>query len=45
MQRSTLRTAIPLYNMSTPAQAPVFHQFVGGLLKMDQWKEFRDYQT
>lgn len=45
MQRSTLRTAIPLFNMSTPAQAPVFHQFVSALLKLDQWKEFRDYQT
>lgn len=45
IQRSTMRTVTPLYHMTTAAQAPGFHAFVGGLLKSDQWKEFREYQT
>lgn len=45
MQRSALRTAVPLYKMSSPAQAPAFHQFVGGLLSMDQWKSYQNYQA
>jgi len=45
MQRSTLRTAVPLYRMSTAAQAPAFHAFVAGLLKTEQWKEYHDYQA
>ncbi len=45
MQRSTLRTAVPLYRMSTAQQAPAFHAFVGGLLANQQWRDFRDYQA
>ncbi|GFZ51807.1 hypothetical protein JCM24511_09575 [Saitozyma sp. JCM 24511] len=45
MQRSALRTAVPLYRMSTPQQAPAFHHFVGGLLASQQWKDYRDYQA
>ncbi|KAK1926054.1 putative TIP120-family protein TIP120B [Papiliotrema laurentii] len=44
MQRSTLRTAVPLYRISGPAQAPVFHAFVNGLLAKNEWKEYRDYE-
>ncbi|ORY22630.1 armadillo-type protein [Naematelia encephala] len=43
MQRNALRTAVPLYKMSTSQQAPVFHTFMSALLN-DQWKDFRDYQ-
>lgn len=45
MQRSTMRTVVPLYKMSTPQQAPAFHAFVGKLLADQQWKDFRDYQA
>lgn len=44
MQRSTLRTAVPLYRISSPAQAPVFHAFVNALLAKNEWKEYRDYE-
>lgn len=40
-----MRTAVPLYKMSTAAQAPIFHQFVSDLLKAEEWKEYRDYQA
>lgn len=45
MQRSALRTAVPLYRMSSPAQAPAFHAFVAGLLNQDQWKSYQNYQA
>lgn len=45
MQHSTMRTAVPLFKMSTAAQAPVFHHFVTDLLKQDEWKEYSDYQA
>lgn len=45
MQRSTLRTVVPLYGMSTQAQAPAFHALVLSLLRMEQWKEYRDYHA
>ncbi|WVQ93760.1 hypothetical protein IAU59_000837 [Kwoniella sp. CBS 9459] len=45
MQRSTLRTAIPLYKMSSAQQAPAFHAFVGSLLTSDKWRDFKDYQA
>ena len=45
MQKATLRTAVPLYRLSTPAQAPAFHAFVGGLLSKKEWKEFQNYQA
>ncbi|KAL7418817.1 hypothetical protein Q5752_006501 [Cryptotrichosporon argae] len=45
MQRSALRTAVPLYKMSTATQAPAFHAFVAGLLQADKWKEYRDYEA
>ena len=32
MQRSALRTAVPLYRLSTAQQAPAFHALVGDLL-------------
>nr|XP_018266798.1 tip120-family protein [Kwoniella dejecticola CBS 10117]OBR88956.1 tip120-family protein [Kwoniella dejecticola CBS 10117] len=44
MQRSTLRTAVPLYKLSNPQQAPQFHAFVSGLLASDKWRDFKDYQ-
>lgn len=40
-----MRTVTPLFNMTTASQAPAFHAFVGGLLKSDQWKEFREYKS
>ena len=45
MQRSALRTAVPLFKMSTAAQAPKFHEFVAGLLLNEKWKDYRDYQA
>ncbi|OCF45173.1 tip120-family protein [Kwoniella heveanensis CBS 569] len=45
MQRSTLRTAIPLYKMSSAQQAPAFHAFVSNLLTSDKWRDFKDYQA
>ncbi|WWC99318.1 hypothetical protein V866_006219 [Kwoniella sp. B9012] len=45
MQRSTLRTAVPLYKLSNPQQAPQFHSFVSGLLATDKWRDFKDYQA
>ncbi|KIR37274.1 tip120-family protein [Cryptococcus deuterogattii MMRL2647] len=45
MQRSTLRTVVPLYKSSTPQQAPAFHAFVENLLSNEKWKEFKDYQA
>ncbi|OWT40724.1 tip120-family protein [Cryptococcus neoformans Bt1] len=45
MQRSTLRTVVPLYKSSTPQQAPAFHAFVENLLANEKWKEFREYQA
>lgn len=45
MQRSALRTAVPLYKLSTPQQAPTFHAFMHDLLNKSQWKDFRDYQA
>lgn len=45
MQRSTLRTVVPLYKSSTVQQAPAFHVFVENLLANEKWKEFRDYQA
>ncbi|WWC66659.1 uncharacterized protein I206_100563 [Kwoniella pini CBS 10737] len=45
MQRSTLRTAVPLYKISNPQQAPQFHAFVNGLLASDKWRDFKDYQV
>ncbi|WRT63736.1 uncharacterized protein IL334_000659 [Kwoniella shivajii] len=44
MQRSTLRTAVPLYKLSSPQQAPQFHTFVSALLASDKWRDFKDYQ-
>ena len=40
-----LRTAVPLYRMSTAQQAPGFHSWVGGLLANPKWRDFRDYQV
>jgi cullin-associated NEDD8-dissociated protein 1 len=45
IQRGTLRTIVPLYRMTTAAQAPAFHAFAGNLLKSDQWKEYGSYQA
>ncbi|WVF66132.1 hypothetical protein IAT40_000871 [Kwoniella sp. CBS 6097] len=45
MQRSTLRTAIPLFKMSNAQQAPAFHAFVSSLLTSDKWRDFKDYQA
>ncbi|KAK4683892.1 hypothetical protein P7C73_g6321, partial [Tremellales sp. Uapishka_1] len=45
MQRSTLRTAVPLYKMSTYSQAPGFHKFVHDMLSSEKWKDFKDYQA
>ncbi|WWD22460.1 hypothetical protein CI109_106951 [Kwoniella shandongensis] len=45
MQRSTLRTAVPLYKTSTAQQAPAFHAFVSSLLSSEKWRDFRDYQA
>ncbi|WWC85910.1 uncharacterized protein L201_000780 [Kwoniella dendrophila CBS 6074] len=45
MQRSTLRTAVPLFKLSNPQQAPQFHAFVTGLLASDKWRDFKDYQA
>ena len=45
MQRTTLRTAVPLYKLSSASQAPVFHDFVSGLLARSEWRDFQDYQA
>ncbi|WVQ80275.1 hypothetical protein IAT38_002380 [Cryptococcus sp. DSM 104549] len=45
MQRSTLRTVVPLYKMCSPHQAPAFTAFVSSLLASDKWREFKDYQA
>lgn len=45
MQRSALRAAVPLYKLSSSAQAPQFHAFVVKQLSTDKWKEFRDYRA
>ncbi|KAK8845507.1 hypothetical protein IAR55_006220 [Kwoniella newhampshirensis] len=45
MQRSTLRTAVPLFKISTAQQAPAFHAFVSSLLASAKWRDFKDYQA
>ncbi|ODN76121.1 hypothetical protein L202_06053 [Cryptococcus amylolentus CBS 6039] len=45
MQRSTLRTVVPLYRACSVQQAPGFHQFVTQVLANDKWKEFKDYHA
>ncbi|WVQ76239.1 hypothetical protein IAR50_005904 [Cryptococcus sp. DSM 104548] len=43
MQRSTLRTVVPLYRACSAQQAPGFHQFVTQILANEKWKEFKEY--
>jgi cullin-associated NEDD8-dissociated protein 1 len=45
MQKTTLRTIVPLARISTPQQAPAFHAFVAALLSDSAYREFRDYQA
>jgi cullin-associated NEDD8-dissociated protein 1 len=45
MQKAALRTAVPVYRLSSQAQAPDFHAFVARQLGLEKWKEFRNYKV